>query len=808
MYNSSDYALYFYIQPSNCLQEAALTPEIIITLSILLIAIVLLIWERLRVDLVALLVLVTLALSGMLSPEEALSGFSNPAVVTVWAIFILSGALAKTGVANRVGKLILRLGGNSQTRFIAIIMLIGGGLSAFMNNVGVAALLLPVVTHIARKTGFSLSKLLIPLAFGTLLGGMQTLIGTPPNILVSDIMADFNLPSFNFFDFIYVGFPLLIIGVLYMTLIGHRLLPDNDKTGNLKFVGVGSHFQLSERFFTLTIPEGSPLAEQSLAKSRIGAALKLSVIGIKKGGQINLAPEPEKILRSGDELIVLGRPDWLKELSNSQNINLSPASDDNFNQNPLNTLISKKVSVIEAKVPENSALVGRSILELNFRQSYHANVLAIGRGEQIIRTALQHMVLRENDRILLHVERNKIPSLTVDNLLEIEDVDAIQIYQLEERLIEISIPKNSSLLSKSLSESKLANAFGLSVLAITRNKENILMPLSTMKLQADDRLIVEGKQEDVNLLRAIQDLKIGDFELTSLDQLESDDVGLVEVVLSPRSNLNEKSLQEINFREKFGLSILAIWRAGVSRRSNLREFPLKFGDSLLIFGNRNRIRMLAKEKDFLVLGDELQEAPRHEKARTAIIIMGAVVLTAGLGLLPIAIAAVTGATLMVVTQCIDMEEAYTSIHWQAIFLIAGMLPLGIALQNSGSAQFLAEQVISLTIPYGPQALMGGILILAMLGAQVMPNSVVAVLIAPIALNAAANLGYSPQALAMIVAVGASASFMSPVGHPANVLVMGPGSYRFKDFIKVGFPLSLLIIAATLFILPKFWPLIP
>jgi di/tricarboxylate transporter len=310
------------------------------------------------------------------------------------------------------------------------------------------------------------------------------------------------------------------------------------------------------------------------------------------------------------------------------------------------------------------------------------------------------------------------------------------------------------------------------------------------------------------LLHAIQVVKIDNFDLKSLDQLESEDVGLVEVVLSPRSNLNGKSLQEINFREKFGLSILAIWRAGTSRRSNLREFPLKFGDSLLIFGNRNRIRTLSHEDDFLVLGDELQEAPRHEKAGMATIIMAAVVLSAGFGLLPIAIAAVAGATLMVVTRCINMEEAYSSIHWKAIFLIAGMLPLGIALQNSGSALFLAEKVVSLTIPYGPQALMAGIFMLALLGAQVMPNSVVAVLITPIALNTAVNLGYSPQALAMIVAIGASASFMSPVGHPANVLVMGPGSYRFKDFIKVGFPLTLLIIAATLMLLPKFWPLIP
>jgi di/tricarboxylate transporter len=272
--------------------------------------------------------------------------------------------------------------------------------------------------------------------------------------------------------------------------------------------------------------------------------------------------------------------------------------------------------------------------------------------------------------------------------------------------------------------------------------------------------------------------------------------------------LNGKTLSEINFREKFGLSVLAIWRGGKSYRSNLRETPLRFGDSLLIFGHRNRIQLLSKEADFLVLNEELQEAPRSEKSRLAILIMTAVVVSAGLGLLPIALAAVFGAALMILTKCIDMDEAYASIQWQAIFLIAGMLPMGIAMQNSGSAQYLANLVIDLSQPYGQTALIAGLFLLTTLASQIMPSAVVAVLMVPIALTSAGDLGYSSQSLAMIVALGASTTFLSPVGHPANVLVMGPGGYKFADFIKVGLPLTILMLIVVLIMLPIAWPLIP
>lgn len=774
---------------------------------------VLLVWERLRVDLVALLVLVALALSNLVTAEQALSGFSNPAVVTVWAVFILSAGLARTGVANLVGRYILRLGGKGTSRMLVVIMVISGGLSAFMNNVGVAAMLLPVINHVARKTGRPASKLLMPLAFGSLLGGMSTLIGTPPNILVSDAMQDFGFPGFGLFDFARIGLPVMAVGIAYMALIGHRLLPSRDlsvefQRGELDHTG--KHFGLTERFFTLRLPEQSLLAGKSLAESHLGSALKLTVIGIRRNGRILLAPDSGAMLESNDQLLVLGRSDWLDELANGQQITLEAENGTNSDVNGLSaqSLVSKQIAMREATIPADSPLVGQTLAQANFRNVYRANVLAIWQAEKPLRTGLQQITLKEGDRLLVQATLAQLEELENSGKLKIREGDSLEAYQLEERLLLIGIPEESSLVGKSLADSKLADVFRLSVLSIVRDGKTQLMPNPEKILKAGDKLMVEGRLQDVQVLRALQNLQVEASDAPVLSELESEEVGLVEVVISPHSNLDGKNLRELNFREKFGLSVLAIWRGGRAFRSNLRELPLRYGDSLLIYGHRDRIKLLASEPEFLVLSPDVQAAPRREKALMATLIMAGVVISVGLGWLPIAVAAVTGAALMILSDCLNMEEAYRAIQWPAIFLIAGMLPLGLAMQNSGAARFLANQVISTVEPLGPLALVAGLFLLTTLASQVMPNPVVAVLMVPIALNTAKDMGFSPQSLAMLVALGASATFLSPVGHPANILVMGPGGYRFGDYAKVGLPLTFLMLVVILITLPYFWPLLP
>jgi di/tricarboxylate transporter len=293
-----------------------LTPQIAIVLAILGVAIVLFVTERIRVDLVALMVLVSLVLAGLVTPTEALSGFANLAVVTVWAILILSSGLARTGVAGLVGHQVLRLAGRNEVRLIVVIMLTVGVLSGFMNDIGVAALMLPVVVDIARRTGLPPSKLLMPLAFAALLGGLNTLIGTPPNILISEALRQYGLQPFRMFDYTPTGVVVMVVGVAFMALVGRHLLPARDikasVTGNQ--VEPGEFFGLRERLFVVRLPADSALAGRTLAESRLGAVLGLSVIGILRNGQSQLAPDPRTVLQADDRLLVEGRLDQLAEL--------------------------------------------------------------------------------------------------------------------------------------------------------------------------------------------------------------------------------------------------------------------------------------------------------------------------------------------------------------------------------------------------------------------------------------------------------------------------------------------------------------
>jgi di/tricarboxylate transporter len=352
----------------------------------------------------------------------------------------------------------------------------------------------------------------------------------------------------------------------------------------------------------------------------------------------------------------------------------------------------------------------------------------------------------------------------------------------------------------------LGDAFGLTVLGVVRDGRVRLAPRPEDRLEKDDHLLVEGRPEDLDVLRGLNELEVDRKTPVRMDELESELVGLNGVVLSPQTTLAGRTLRQLHFREKFGLSVLAIWRGGRAHRSNLRDMPLRFGDALLLYGSRSRLMLLGAEPDFLVLLEEAQEPPRRKRAPLAALIMLGVLIPAVMGAVPIAIASVVGATLMVVTGCLTMEEAYRHIEWRAVFLIAGMLPLGIAMQQTGAADYLARGVVEVVGPLGPTGVMAGLFLLTALITQVMPTPAVVVLMVPIAISTGLGMGLSPYALAMVVAVAASGSSLNPVSHPANSLVMGPGGYRFGDFLKVGIPLIGLTLVIALILLPLVWPL--
>jgi di/tricarboxylate transporter len=318
-------------------------------------------------------------------------------------------------------------------------------------------------------------------------------------------------------------------------------------------------------------------------------------------------------------------------------------------------------------------------------------------------------------------------------------------------------------------------------------------------------LIIKGKIEDLHTISGLQNLLIETENRPDLAELETDETGLIEAVLSPHSTLAGKAIRELDFRARYGLTILAIWRKGRAYRSHLRDMKLRLGDALLLFGPRRRLRLFGAEPEFLVLSEEAQPAPKSKKAPLAIAILALVLLPVILNWIPISISAVAGVALMILTGCLDMDEAYHLIEWKAVFLIAGMLPLGIALEQTGAAQMISNSLLLLVGDSGPILITSALFSLAALGSQIMPNPAVAVLLAPIALSAASNLGISPYPLMMTVAISSSAAFLSPVGHPANLLVMGPGGYRFSDYFKVGLPLTIIVWGVVTLLLPVFWP---
>ena len=786
-----------------------MTPDIAIVLSILAVAVVFLVTEWIPMEVTALLSLGAVALMGLVRPMEALSGFSNPAVVTVWAVFILSGGLTRTGVANAIGHFVLRLAGNSESRMIVVIMTTAGVMSAIMNNVAVAALMLPVVMDIARHTARPPSRLLMPLAYGSLLGGLTTQIGTPPNILVSDALRDAGLKAFNFFDFTPVGLIVMFTGIAFMTVIGRHLLPQRDvvkESSGAKKIDWQTQYDLQERLFHVRVPAASILINKTLSQIRLGSVLGWNVIGITRGDRTMLAPGPADALRAGDRLTVEGRIENLNELKNWHQLNIEEGGID------LQEPYSDEINIAEVLLPGNSRFVGSTLNSIGFRGLFGVNVLAIRRNDSIIRTNLPDKPLRRGDILLIAGPAECLAKFKntagFDQFRYVERSELTEVYNLHERLMVMGVPPDSALVGKSLKESRLGDTLGSRVLGILRGKDPIIMPEPQEVLQADDRLVVEGRLSDFEILRGIEELVIERRTQPAMETLVSDDVGLVEAILSPHTTLEGKTLRQINFREKYGLNVLALWRKGQAHRSNLRDMDLQFGDALLLLGPRQKLQLLGREPDFIVLTETAQEELHREKMKISLLIMGGILLPVILGWVPIYIAAVVGAALMVLFGCLTMEEAYRQIEWKAVFLIAGMLPLGTALDQTGAARLIAEGVVALVGPFGPKAVLFGMVALTFIATCFVPTAALVVLMAPIALNTTTNMGLSPYAFMMAVAMAASASFATPISHPANILVMGPGGYRFADYLKVGGLLTLVILMVLMVILPVFWPLAP
>lgn len=622
-----------------------MTADIWIVVAILATAIFLFITEWVRVDVVALGVVVVLMLTGILTPEEAISGFSNPAVLTIAALFIIGGGVMQTGLAGSIGQRIIRISGSNEFRLTLTIMVSVALLSSIMSDAGTVAVLLPAIISLAVSAKISPSKLLIPLAFGSLLGGATTLIGTPPNIIVSDLLAEAGLSPFKFFDYTPIGLILLAAGILFMLIIGQRLLPDNKSKQELQRVETPeeliSIYRLPDNLFRLRIRRGSPLIQKSVDEARLGQDYNITVLELYR-----------------------------------------------------------------SKMPSSAALLSEGVLDL-----YSGDF-------------------------------EKIPV-----------------------------------------EAKI-------------------------RFETGDILVVQGSPNDMSHAAASWNLGVIPAQTENDHQIVTEEVGLAEVLLPPRSSLVGKTVVDTRFGSQHNLTVLGIQRPGVEDSLDIKNTPLRFGDTLLVQGPWNHILALReKRRDFVVMGEpeQMVVAPTRRKAPIALIIMAGMLVLMIFSIVPVATATLLAALLMIVTGCLSIDEAYESVDWKSIVLIAGMLPMSIALSKVGLVDLVSQAFINSLGVYGPTFVLAGLFILTSTFTQVLSNTTTTVLISPIALVSAERLGVEPYAFMMGIAIAASMAFATPVASPVNTLVMGAGAYRFSDYARVGVPMILLMLLISLVVLPILWP---
>lgn len=489
-------------------------------------------------------------------------------------------------------------------------MILSGCLSAFMNNIGVAALMLPVIMKVAYRTGLSPSKLLMPLAYGTLLGGLTTMLGTPPNLIASNALKQYGLESFSLFDFSPMGLSIMIIGILFVTTLGRKLLPVHRVLHLRKYHSQSDLVELyglKERVSVLRLPKESILAGKRLFETRLTSTLGLVILGLVRKGVTRIFPSTISTLEGNDRLIVEGKIDRFNELKGWSELSIERESP------ILQKTISDKLNVAEVKLDENTSLANNLFDHANFRNQFGVIVLAIRRNKQIHKTNLDLQRMRNGDILLVQGEKEMIDALKKKN--DFANVSFIgneafeKIYHLNKSMFVIRVPQKSHITGQSLENSRIGDAFDFRVLGLIREGDILLMPSQELELNEKDLLLVQGHQEDIEVLRGLQEFELEKEAIPDLGILESEKMGLLEAMLSPRSNLINTSVEDIQFEEKYGLRLLAIWRKGRSMRSDLDHKCLENGDAFLLLGPRDKLSLFSQDEDFRTLSADNQPKP-------------------------------------------------------------------------------------------------------------------------------------------------------------------------------------------------------
>lgn len=600
---------------------------------LIIIPLLLVFLNRLRLDLAALIMAIGLGIAQLLGLEmlgpantpanavKAISGFSQPVVLTLIALFIMTNVLDRTGVTRWIAFRLIRLAGSNASILIGAFATTAAALSLIMNNLAAAAMLLPAAMEVSRQTGVKPSKLLIPISFGSLLGGMATYF-TTANIILNDMLLIAEPPQqgLGILSFTPTGGLIAITGILFLAMFGNKLLPDRE-----------------------------PSAEQAFTR-----------------------------------------------LTGSQ----------------------------------------------------------------------------------------------------LEDY-----YEIGERLWEGEVRKDSGFVNRSISDCGFGNKWGVVVAAVCRKGEEFTLPMPLQVLHAGDIVLLVGREEKIITL---QEMGLKVQLANSEDHLTFRGISVAEVVLGPHAHVQGKTLKEIDFRQKYGLTVVALRRLNRSYRTDVGEFELVFGDSLLVIGGLNQIRNLKKNRDFIILEPNPAELPIQKKvASLAIIILIAAIIASIMGV-PVFLSMLVGAVLMLALNLITMEEAYRAIEWQPIFLIAGMYSISLAMIQTGAAALMGNALLKLVQPLGDLGLVAGSNIFASFLTQFIGGQVSALIAGPVTISAAISMGVNSQAVAVATAIGCSISFLTPMAHPVNILIIGPGNYKFSDFFKIGWILSALSFIMLILGMALFW----
>lgn len=623
------------------------------TFLVLASTIVFFVWGKIRSDLVALISMLALFFGGVLNTGQILGGFSNSTVVMIAALFVVGEGLSRTGVTASLSRQIIAFAGNSPTRILVVLMTGTALLSAFISNTGTVATLLPAVVAIAWSIDSLPSKLLIPLAFAANTGGLLTLTGTPPNIVVSDALANGGFEPFAFFEYAYIGLPLLIVAIVYMVFIGSRILPskqtgDRPEDLNESMESMADSYVLKGNLFIAHVAEHSSVAGKTLAETAFGRDYSISVL------QIN-------------------------------------------------------------------------------REEYHRN-RAVGK-QQMVRELLQRLDLSQEGNIPDSQQKLR-PS---DLLLLKGDIDSVE---------------------------KASQNMGLSFEPVDPAKQNLA------------------------------------------DILVSSEVGVAEVLVTPRSIYNGKTVKESGFLKKYGVYVMSIIRR--DKPVDLKETRLHFGDAMLVRGRWDNLELFRQDhSNFTVVGspDDLsrQVVSLNRRAFVAVLNLVCMIIMMVFGIVPTVVAALIAAIVMVLGGCLDMDQAYRSMGWQSVILIACMIPLSTALETTGGARMIADSLVGTLGAIGPTVLLAGVFMLTAGFSQVINNTATAVLMAPVVMQAAEVSGLSPYPLLIIVSISASTAFLTPIGTTTNLMVMTPGGYSFNDYAKVGLPLMVIFMVISLILVPLIWP---